>query len=204
MTMTQCRILKHRVKGCADMTVDQRRLVWLDMEMTGLNPDVDTILELAMVVTDADLNVIAESPSWAVHQPDAVLDGMDDWNTKTHGDSGLTKRVRESVQGMRAVELAAIEFMQAWLPKGVSPMCGNSICQDRRFMARYMPELVTWFHYRNLDVSTIKELCRRWRPDLSAKVNKTGAHTALADTHESIDELRYYRQHFLKVSVDPS
>lgn len=186
------------------MTVDQRRLVWLDMEMTGLNPDSDTILELAMVVTDADLNVVAESPSWAVHQPNAVLDGMDDWNTKTHGDSGLTLRVRESAHDMRAVELAAIEFMQAWLPKGVSPMCGNSICQDRRFMARYMPELVTWFHYRNLDVSTIKELCRRWRPDLSAKVNKTGAHTALADTLESIDELRYYRQHFLKASVDPS
>ena len=184
------------------MAVDQRRLVWLDMEMTGLNPDSDTILELAMVVTDADLNVVAESPAWAVHQADAVLAGMDAWNTKTHGASGLTQRVRESAMDMRAVELAAIEFVQTWLPKGVSPMCGNSIGQDRRFMARYMPELETWFHYRNLDVSTIKELCRRWRPDLAAKVNKAGAHTALADIHESIDELRFYREHFLRASAD--
>lgn len=180
------------------MTIDQRRLVWLDMEMTGLDPASDTILELAMVVTDADLNVVAESPSWAVYQPDAVLDGMDDWNTKTHGASGLTQRVRQSTMDMRAVEQAAIEFMQVWVGKGISPMCGNSICQDRRFMARYMPELTTWFHYRNLDVSTLKELCRRWRPDLSAQVNKTGAHTALADIHESIDELRFYRAHFIK------
>lgn len=180
------------------MAIDQRRLVWLDMEMTGLNPDSDTILELAMVVTDADLNVVAESPSWAVHQPDATLAGMDDWNTKTHGASGLTERVRHSPLDMRAVELAAMEFMQTWLPKGVSPMCGNSICQDRRFMARYMPELTNWFHYRNLDVSTVKELCKRWRPDLSAQVNKTGAHTALADIHESIEELRFYRTHFIK------
>lgn len=186
------------------MAVDQRRLVWLDMEMTGLNPDSDTILELAMVVTDADLNVVAESPSWAVHQSDAVLAGMDEWNTKTHGASGLTQRVRESAMDMCAVELAAIEFVQTWLPKGVSPMCGNSIGQDRRFMARYMPELERWFHYRNLDVSTLKELCRRWRPDLAAKVNKVGAHTALADIHESIDELRFYREHFLRASADPA
>ena len=198
MTMTQCRILKHDAEGCADMTIDQRRLVWLDMEMTGLNPESDTILELAMVVTDADLNVVAESDSWAVRQSDAVLAGMDDWNTKTHGASGLTERVRTSPLDMRAVELAAIQFMEAWVGKGVSPMCGNSICQDRRFMARYMPELVSWFHYRNLDVSTLKELCRRWRPDLSAQVNKTGAHTALADIHESIEELRFYRTHFIK------
>lgn len=180
------------------MAIDQRRLVWLDMEMTGLNPDSDTILELAMVVTDADLNVVAESPSWAVHQPDAVLAGMDEWNTKTHGGSGLTQRVRESATDMRAVELAAIEFMQHWVGKGISPMCGNSICQDRRFMARYMTELTTWFHYRNLDVSTLKELCRRWRPDLSVQVQKNGAHTALADIHESIDELRFYRTHFIR------
>jgi oligoribonuclease len=196
--MTQCRILKHQAKGCAGMAIDQRRLVWLDMEMTGLNPDSDTILELAIVVTDADLNVVAESPSWAVRQADAILAGMDDWNTKTHGASGLTERVRNSPLDMRAVEEAAIAFMQTWVGKGVSPMCGNSICQDRRFMARYMPELVNWFHYRNLDVSTVKELCKRWRPDLSAKVNKTGAHTALADIHESIDELRFYRTHFIK------
>ena len=180
------------------MAIDQRRLVWLDMEMTGLNPDSDTILELAMVITDADLNVVAESDSWAVRQSDGVLAGMDDWNTKTHGASGLTERVRTSGLDMRAVELAAIAFMQEWIGKGISPMCGNSICQDRRFMARYMPELVNWFHYRNLDVSTLKELCRRWRPDLSAQVNKTGAHTALADIHESIEELRFYRTHFIK------
>ena len=180
------------------MAIDQRRLVWLDMEMTGLNPDSDTILELAMVVTDADLQVVAESPSWAVHQPDVVLAGMDDWNTKTHGASGLTQRVRESALDMRAVESAAIEFMQAWVGKGISPMCGNSICQDRRFMARYMPELIDWFHYRNLDVSTLKELCRRWRPDLAGQVQKTSAHTALADIHESIDELRFYRTNFIK------
>ena len=180
------------------MSIDQRRLVWLDMEMTGLNPDSDTILELAMVVTDADLNVVAESPSWAVHQADAILAGMDEWNTKTHGASGLTERVRSSALDMHAVERAAIDFMQQWVGKGVSPMCGNSICQDRRFMARYMPDLMNWFHYRNLDVSTVKELCRRWRPDLSAKVNKTGAHTALADIHESIEELRFYRTHFIK------
>ena len=202
--MTQCRILKHQAEASADMTVDQRRLVWLDMEMTGLNPDSDTILELAMVITDADLNVLAESPSWAVHQSDKVLNAMDDWNTRTHGASGLVQRVRESTMEMQAVEQAAMAFMQTWVPKGVSPMCGNSICQDRRFMARYMPRLIDWFHYRNLDVSTLEELCRRWRPDLSVQVNKTGAHTALADIHESIDELRYYRDHFVRASADPS
>ena len=180
------------------MTIDQRRLVWLDMEMTGLNPESDTILELAMVITDADLNVVAESSSWAVHQSDATLAGMDEWNTKTHGASGLTARVRRSPLEMHAVESAAIAFMKEWIGKGISPMCGNSICQDRRFMARYMPELEKWFHYRNLDVSTLKELCRRWRPDLSTQVNKTGAHTALADIHESIEELRFYRTHFIK------
>lgn len=186
------------------MAVDQRRLVWLDMEMTGLNPDSDTILELAMVITDGDLNVVAESPAWAVHLADAVLARMDEWNTKTHGASGLTQRVRESTRDMQAVENAAIAFMQAWVPKGASPMCGNSICQDRRFMARYMPLLIDWFHYRNLDVSTVKELCKRWRPDLAAKLNKTGAHTALADIHESIDELRYYRANFFRASVESS
>lgn len=183
------------------MAIDQRRLVWLDMEMTGLNPDSDTILELAMVVTDSELNVLAESPAWAVHQPDTVLAAMDEWNIRTHGASGLTTRVRESLLNMAAVEAAAIAFLKDWVGKGVSPMCGNSICQDRRFMARYMPVLVDWFHYRNLDVSTLKELCRRWRPDLSVQVQKAGAHTALADIHESIDELRFYRQHFIKTSV---
>ncbi len=179
------------------MAIDQRRLVWLDMEMTGLNPDSDTILELAMVVTDADLNVVAESAAWAVHQSDATLAAMDDWNTKTHGASGLTERVRSSALDMGAVELAAIEFMQAWVGKGVSPMCGNSICQDRRFMARHMPTLEEFFHYRNLDVSTLKELCRRWKPELIAGFKKHQLHTALADIRESVEELRYYREHFI-------
>lgn len=183
------------------MAIDQRRLVWLDMEMTGLNPVSDTILELAIVVTDADLHVVAESASWAVHQSDAVLAGMDDWNTKTHGSSGLIERVRTSPLDMRAVEQAAIDFMKDWVGKGISPMCGNSIGQDRRFMVRYMPELENWFHYRNLDVSTVKELCKRWRPDLASQVKKTGAHTALADIHESVEELRYYRQHFFRAEA---
>lgn len=180
------------------MEFDQRRLVWLDMEMTGLNPDSDTILELAMVVTDADLNVLAESSSWAVHHGDDILNSMDEWNTRTHGASGLTQRVRESELDICAVELSAIEFMHKWVVKGISPMCGNSICQDRRFMARYMPNLTNWFHYRNLDVSTLKELCRRWRPDLADQIQKNSAHTALADIHESIEELRFYRRHFIR------
>ena len=176
---------------------DDTRLVWVDMEMTGLRPDVDRIIELAVVVTDAELNVLAESPSWAVHQPDDVLDAMDDWNKGTHGRSGLIERVRASRLTEAQVQAEALGFLAPWVPPGRSPMCGNSICQDRRFMARTMPELEAWFHYRNLDVSTLKELCKRWAPEVARAFVKRSAHTALADVHESIDELRHYRAHFI-------
>ena len=176
---------------------DDTRLVWVDMEMTGLRPDIDRIIELAVVVTDADLNVLAESPSWAVHQPDAVLEAMDDWNKGTHGRSGLLERVRASRLTEAQVQAEALGFLAPWVPPGRSPMCGSSICQDRRFMARTMPELEAWFHYRNLDVSTLKELCKRWAPEVARAFVKRSAHTALADVHESIDELRHYRAHFI-------
>lgn len=181
------------------MARNATHLVWLDMEMTGLNPDADRIIELAMVVTDSNLEIIAESPTWAVHQTDAVLAGMDDWNQKTHGRSGLIDRVKASLQDEAAVQIEALAFIKEHVPQSASPMCGNSICQDRRFMARYMPELETWFHYRNLDVSTLKELCKRWTPAIYKGVQKTGRHTALSDIHESINEMRYYRDNFLKV-----
>lgn len=169
------------------------------MEMTGLNPDSDRIIEIAIIVTDSQLNTVAESPVIAVHQPDTVLDAMDDWNKNTHGKSGLIDRVKAStVDEAKAVELL-LTFLQEHVPSGKSPMCGNSICQDRRFMARWMPQLETYFHYRNLDVSTLKELCRRWKPEIAKGVVKKGKHEALADIQESIDELRYYREHFLKV-----
>ena len=181
------------------MAQDQNALVWLDMEMTGLDPDNDRVIELAMVITNGNLETIAESATWAVKQSDAVLDGMDEWNKKTHGKSGLIERVRASALDEAAVEAAALSFMRDYVPQRISPMCGNSIGQDRRFMARYMPKLEDWFHYRNLDVSTLKELCRRWRPDVYKGLEKKGAHKALDDIHESIAELRYYREHFLKV-----
>lgn len=181
------------------MAQDATRLVWLDMEMTGLQPDTDRVIELAMVVTDAQLNTVAESPVWAVHQSDAVLDAMDDWNKGTHGKSGLIDRVRSSGLSEADVESAALAFLGEHLPPRTSPMCGNSICQDRRFMARYMPKLEDWFHYRNLDVSVLKELCRRWKPELAKGFTKETKHTALADVYESIDELKYYREHFLKL-----
>jgi len=175
-------------------------LIWVDMEMTGLRPDIDRIIEIALVVTDADLQVLAQGPVLAIHQPDAVLAAMDSWNTATHGRSGLTDRVRASTLTEADAERQVLEFLAQWVPAGKSPMCGNSICQDRRFMARYMPELESWFHYRNLDVSTLKELCKRWRPDVAKAFLKRSAHTALADIEESIDELRHYREHFLRLS----
>ena len=181
------------------MAQDVSNLVWLDMEMTGLDPDRDRVIELAMIVTDANLETLAESPVWVVHQPDAVLDAMDDWNQKTHGRSGLIDRVRASTKDEAAVAAEALAFMAEWVGKQVSPMCGNSICQDRRFMARYMPLLEDYFHYRNLDVSTLKELCRRWRPEIAKGFVKKADHTAMADIRESIAELRYYREHFLRV-----
>ena len=180
------------------MTGNANNLVWLDMEMTGLDPDGDRIIEMAMVVTNSELELVAESPSWAVHQTDAALDAMDEWNRKTHGRSGLIDRVRASTLVEADVELVALEFLSRYSAKGHSPMCGNSIGQDRRFMARHMPSLEAFFHYRNLDVSTLKELCRRWQPEIYKGFKKKGRHTALADIHESIDELKYYREHFLK------
>lgn len=171
-------------------------LVWLDMEMSGLKPDTDRILEIALIVTDANLNVIATAPVWVVHQADAVLDGMDAWNKGTHGKSGLIDRVKASNLDEAAVEQECIAFLKQYVKAGISPMCGNSICQDRRFMARYMPKLEAYFHYRNVDVSTIKELARRWQPELVKGFVKKQAHTALADIEESIEELRYYRDRF--------
>lgn len=181
------------------MARDANNLVWLDMEMSGLNPDSDRIIELAMVITTATLELVAESPSWVVHQSDAVLAAMDDWNQKTHGRSGLIERVRASTQDEAAVQSEALEFLKRYVPHGTSPMCGNTIGQDRRFMARYMPELEVWFHYRNLDVSTLKELSKRWAPEIYKGFKKKSRHTALADIYESIDELKYYREHFLKL-----
>ena len=180
------------------MAQDANHLVWLDMEMTGLDPERERIIELAMIVTDSNLVTIAESPVWVVHQSDAQLDAMDDWNKNTHGKSGLVGRVRASTLDEAAVEAEALAFVQQYVAKGGSPMCGNSIGQDRRFMVRYMPVLEDWFHYRNLDVSTLKELCKRWKPEIAAGFVKKSDHTALVDIRESIEELKYYREHFIK------
>ncbi|SNS70055.1 oligoribonuclease [Noviherbaspirillum humi] len=174
-------------------------LVWVDMEMTGLDPDNDRIIEVAAVVTDSNLNVLGEGPVFAIHQSDETLDKMDAWNKGTHGRSGLIERVKASTVTEADAEAALIEFLRKYVPSGKSPMCGNSICQDRRFMARGMPKLEAFFHYRNLDVSTLKELARRWRPDMVNGFKKAQKHTALADIMESIEELRYYREHFIKL-----
>lgn len=174
-------------------------LLWVDMEMTGLQPDSDRIIEVAIVITDSQLNTVAEAPVYVVHQSDAALDAMDDWNKNTHGRSGLIQKVKDSVYDEASVEQALIDFIKLYVPKGKSPMCGNSICQDRRFMARYMPKLEDFFHYRNLDVSTLKELCKRWVPNVARGFQKRTKHTALSDIYESIDELKYYREHFLKL-----
>ncbi|WP_312510752.1 oligoribonuclease [Massilia sp.] len=174
-------------------------LVWLDMEMTGLDPDNDRIIEVAVVVTDPDLNVIAEGPVFAIHQSDETLDKMDNWNKGTHGKSGLIDRVRASSVSEAQAEQELIAFLKQYVPANKSPMCGNSICQDRRFMARGMPKLEAFFHYRNLDVSTLKELCKRWKPELASGFKKAQKHTALADIIESIEELKYYREHFIRL-----
>jgi oligoribonuclease len=173
-------------------------LVWIDMEMTGLDPDKDRIIEVAAVVTDPELNILAQGPVFAIHQSDAMLDGMDAWNKGTHGRSGLIERVKTSTVTEAEAEVQLIEFLKRYVPNGKSPMCGNSICQDRRFMARGMPKLEAFFHYRNLDVSTLKELCKRWKPAIASGFKKHQMHTALADIIESIEELRYYREHFIK------
>jgi oligoribonuclease len=181
------------------MPQDPNRLIWIDLEMTGLRPDSDRILEVAIVVTDHALETVAQSPVFVVHQDDAVLGAMDAWNQATHGRSGLIDKVKASAMTEADVETSALTFLREHVPSKVSPMCGNTICQDRRFLARFMPQLEDWFHYRNLDVSTLKELVRRWRPDLMKGIPKEGKHEALADILESIEELRYYRQHFLNV-----
>lgn len=181
------------------MAHDATRLIWIDMEMSGLSPERDRILELATVVTASDLTVIAEGPVLVVHQEAAVLDGMDAWNKGTHGRSGLIDRVRASTLAEDAAEAQMVAFLAQHVPSGVSPMCGNSICQDRRFLARYMPKLEAYFHYRNLDVSTLKELVKRWKPSIAGGFAKRGKHEAMADIYESIDELKYYREHFIKL-----
>ncbi len=177
---------------------DQNALIWIDLEMTGLNPDSDRIIEIAIIVTDANLDVIAEGPVLAIHQADAVLDAMDEWNTRTHGGTGLTERVKASTLSEADAERETLAFLQQHVSKNMSPMCGNSICQDRRFLARLMPDLEAWFHYRNLDVSTVKELAKRWQPDIVNGFTKKASHKALDDIRESIDELKYYREHFFK------
>ena len=178
------------------MASDQN-LIWIDLEMTGLYPDTDRIIEIAVVVTNPQLGQRVEGPVFAVHQSDAALDAMDAWNKGTHGRSGLIDRVKASTVDEAQAETQVIEFLKRYVPRGKSPMCGNSICQDRRFLARTMPTLEAFFHYRNLDVSTLKELAKRWKPEIVAGIKKAQAHTALADVHESIDELAYYREHFL-------
>ncbi len=182
------------------MAQDPNRLIWLDMEMSGLEPERDRIIEIAVVITDERLEVVAEAPVIVVHQPDAVLDAMDDWNKSTHGKSGLIERVKASTVTEAQAEARMLAFLQEWLPARASPMCGNSVCQDRRFLARYMPQFEAWFHYRNLDVSTLKELAKRWRPEVYKGVEKKGKHEALADIHESIAELRHYRDNFLRLA----
>ena len=177
---------------------DESRLVWIDMEMTGLDPDRDRIIEVAVVVTDAHLEVLAEAPVFVIHQADEVLNAMDGWNTSTHARSGLTEKVRAATLTEAEAEQQLIDFLKTYVPRGKSPMCGNSICQDRRFMARTMPKLEAFFHYRNVDVSTLKELCKRWKPEVAASFKKHQKHEALADIHESIEELKHYRENFLR------
>ena len=181
------------------MSSSENNLIWLDLEMTGLIPERDVIIEMATVVTDQNLNILAEGPVIAIHQPDAVLDAMDEWNTNQHGGSGLISRIKSSSFSTREAEVKTLEFLKQWVPAGKSPMCGNSIGQDRRFLARYMPELEAFFHYRNLDVSSLKELVTRWKPEIKEGLKKKGSHLALDDVKDSISELAYYREHFISL-----
>jgi oligoribonuclease len=178
---------------------NETNLVWVDMEMTGLEPETDRIIEVAIVVTDMHLNFLAEGPVFAIHQTDETLDKMDNWNKGTHGRSGLTERVKASTITEAYAEAELIAFLKKWVPAGKAPMCGNTIGQDRRFMVKYMPKLEAFFHYRNIDVSTLKELCKRWKPEIVGGFKKHQKHTALADIVESIEELKYYREHFIKL-----
>ncbi|WP_127959818.1 oligoribonuclease [Serratia microhaemolytica] len=180
------------------MTANENHLIWIDLEMTGLDPEHDRIIEIATLITDANLNILAEGPVIAVHQPAEQLALMDEWNVRTHTGSGLVERVKASQFNEQAAEQATLEFLQAWVPAGKSPICGNSIGQDRRFLFRYMPTLERYFHYRYLDVSTLKELVRRWKPEILADFKKRNTHQALDDIRESVAELRYYRQHFIQ------
>ena len=179
------------------MPQSTENLIWLDMEMTGLAPDRDHIIELAIVVTDSNLNQLDDGAVWVIHQSDNILDQMDDWNTRTHGKSGLIERVKNASHDVSDVEEFALKYLSKFVPTSTSPMCGNSICQDRRFMAKWMPKLESYFHYRNLDVSTLKELAKRWRPEVTKSLIKHGKHEALADVYESIEELKHYREHFI-------
>jgi oligoribonuclease len=182
------------------MSQDANNLIWIDLEMTGLDTQNDVIIEIATIVTDKELNILAEGPMLAIHQSDEALAAMDEWNTNQHGSSGLTERVKNSTINEAEAERQTIAFLEQYVPKGKSPMCGNSICQDRRFLARCMPELEAFFHYRNLDVSTLKELCTRWQPAVAKGFNKNSSHLAMDDIRDSIDELKYYREHFLKMN----
>jgi len=181
------------------MPADANNLIWIDMEMSGLAPDTDRILEIALLVTDAQLNIVAEGPVLVVHQPDEVLAAMDSWNTGVHGKSGLVAKVKASRLDEATAEVQMLAFLAAHVPSGVSPMCGNSICQDRRFLARWMPKLEAWFHYRNLDVSTLKELVRRWQPEAAKGLKKESKHEAMADILDSIEELKFYRKTIMTI-----
>jgi oligoribonuclease len=181
------------------MPQNPNNLIWIDLEMSGLDTTQDVIIEIATVVTDSELNTLAEGPVLAIHQSDEILNGMDDWNTKQHGSSGLTERVKNSKVNEAEAERETIAFLRQYVPAKASPMCGNSICQDRRFLARCMPELEAYFHYRNLDVSSLKEMAKRWSPEVFKGFSKQSSHLALDDIRDSIDELKYYREHFLKI-----
>lgn len=183
------------------MAAHEENLIWIDLEMTGLDTINDVIIEIATVVTDKNLNKLAEGPVLAIHQPDSTLDKMDEWNQTQHGGSGLIKRVKDSKISVQQAEQATLEFLRQHVPAATSPMCGNTICQDRRFLARYMPELEAFFHYRHIDVSTLKELAKRWRPELPEQFTKQGSHLALDDIYDSIAELQFYRQHFIQEST---
>lgn len=182
------------------MTKNDDNLIWVDLEMTGLDPETDVVIEIATIVTDKDLNILAEGPVIAIHQPDEVLDNMNEWCVVQHGKSGLTERVRQSTIDEEKASELTLEFLQKWVDEGKSPMCGNSICQDRRFMVKHMPKLESYFHYRHIDVSTLKELARRWKPSILNGLTKAATHLALDDIRESIEECRYYREHFINLN----